>query len=349
MKNPKISVIISIYNGEKDLHIMLDSLLAQEFQEIEYILIDNGSTDKTAEVCKTYLEKDSRFRLETIKDNIGYIKARNFALPLAKGEYITFADADDFVSENAYKTMYDAVIKQNADMCIAPYNLVDTQGNIKLKPLGIPAGTYDKTKVLEVVKRIFGPGQNAPAINGFTWRMLYRRELIEKTNNTFFTEAKPKEDQIFNQVHALNCNCIEIIEYPVYNYIVNPDSVTAKLQSSFDYAYSIRRDLFLLDKSMENSKIYNVYDQVIQNIFSNLYEGIYFTLVNTSKAIRLSEVFRVSKELKQLLSVSAVFKMAEVLNPVKTARVDRMIIRSLKRNKYTLLLMIMTVSDKLHK
>lgn len=348
MDNPKISVIISIYNGEKDVHIMLDSLIAQSFEDIEYILIDNGSEDNTRAVCQSYADRDKRFRVEVIQKNIGYIKARNVGLTLAKGEYITFADADDYVSEDAYKIMFEAVSKTDADMLIAPYNLVYPKGEIVNKPTNLATGTYNKEKIKEILlPAFFGGDKNRVRIEGFMWRMLFKREIVEKTNNIFYEEAKPKEDQIFNQLHSTNSQIIEVIDYPVYNYIINENSVTAKITSAFDYTDVWNKNLFLFDKSVLNANSANVYDKVENSICLNVYEAVYTMVINTAKSVKMSDVKRVAKDFEKLFDCEYVRVMHKNLLGIKNSFLDKIIMSAVGKNKYRFMFIKIKILQKL--
>ncbi|MBR3988299.1 MAG: glycosyltransferase family 2 protein [Clostridia bacterium] len=348
MDNPKISVIISIYNGENDVHIMLDSLIAQSFEDIEYILIDNGSEDNTRAVCQSYADRDKRFRVEVIEKNIGYIRARNVGLTLAKGEYITFADADDFLSEDAYRIMYDAVSKSDADMLIAPYNLVYPKGEIVNKPTNLATGTYNKEKIEELLlPAFFGGGKDRVRIEGFMWRMLFRREIVEKTKNIFYEEAKPKEDQIFNQLHSINCERIEVIDYPVYNYIINENSVTAKITLAFDYKDVWNKNLFLFDKSTTNAKRTDVYEKLEKSICLNIYETVYTMVINTAKTVKFCDIKRVAKDFEKLFDCEYVKVMYKNLCGVKNSFVDKMIMSAVNKNKYRFMFVKIKVLQKL--
>lgn len=348
MDNPKISVIISIYNGEKDLHIMLDSLSAQPFKDIEYILIDNGSTDKTRQVCQCYAEKDSRFRIEIIEKNIGYIAARNFGITKAKGKYITFADADDYLSENAYGIMYEAVSKADADMLIAPYNLVHPDGTIEFMPLNFESGTYNKARIKEqLLPSFFGYNRDNIIIHGFMWRMLFRRSVVDRTKNTFYEEAKPKEDQLFNQIHTVNCKTVEIIDYPVYNYIVNPASVTAKLASNFNYRDTWEKTVFLFNKSTENAQNYDVFQLVEYSIYSNLYYAIYTIFISTCKSIEFKNIGQTANDFKNMLDKTIIDRMYRLLIDNLPGIINRFVLKSVKKQRFGLLLFSIKTMQKI--
>ena len=93
----KISIITTVYKAEQDLPRLLDSMMAQKAPELEFFLIDNGSPDRCGEICREYAEKDPRFTVYTLEENIGYIRARNLGLEVCDGDYVGFCDSDDFL------------------------------------------------------------------------------------------------------------------------------------------------------------------------------------------------------------------------------------------------------------
>ena len=114
---PVISVIIPVYNVEDFLCKCVDSVLAQTFKDIEIILVDDGSTDKSGEICDEYAEKDDRIKV-IHKENGGLSSARNAGLDIAKGEYIGFVDSDDYISYEMYEKLLCAAKRYSADLVI---------------------------------------------------------------------------------------------------------------------------------------------------------------------------------------------------------------------------------------
>ena len=111
-----LSVIVPFYNVENYIEKCLETLVNQTLQDIEIILVNDGSQDKSVDIVKKYLNKypDKITYLE--KENGGLSDARNYALPYAKGEYIAFLDSDDYVEKTMYKDMYELAKKENSDM-----------------------------------------------------------------------------------------------------------------------------------------------------------------------------------------------------------------------------------------
>lgn len=113
---PLISIIIPIYNVEKYLDRCINSVINQTLTDIEIILINDGSTDKSLEICNKYAERDERIILIN-QNNLGASVARNKRLDIAKGYWIGFIDRDDYIEHNMYEILYDNAIKNNVDIC----------------------------------------------------------------------------------------------------------------------------------------------------------------------------------------------------------------------------------------
>ena len=118
--NELISIIVPIYNVENYLRQCLDSIMSQTYQNFECLLINDGSPDNSADICREYVEKDSRFRYFE-KENGGVSSARNLGIEHSKGEYITFIDSDDWVDSDYLEVLYNALIDENADISVSTY------------------------------------------------------------------------------------------------------------------------------------------------------------------------------------------------------------------------------------
>ena len=113
LENELISIIIPIYNVENYLRQCLDSIMSQTHQNFECLLINDGSPDNSADICREYVEKDSRFKYFE-KENGGVSSARNLGIECSRGEYITFIDSDDWVDSDYLEVLYNALIDENA-------------------------------------------------------------------------------------------------------------------------------------------------------------------------------------------------------------------------------------------
>ena len=117
--NDLISVIIPVYNGEKYLETCLNSVINQDYKNLEIIIVNDGSTDKSPAICKSFADKDSRIKYFS-QENKGQANARNFALDIMTGKYVTFVDSDDYVLSNYVSELYNVLIKYDADFVSCP-------------------------------------------------------------------------------------------------------------------------------------------------------------------------------------------------------------------------------------
>ena len=127
-KQVKISIIVPVYNVEGYLPACLESILAQTFSDFEVILINDGSADRSAKICREFAQKDERIRLVT-QENKGQALARNLGLDYAQGEYITFIDADDRVASHYLAALYEAALAQDAEVVVGEYYRYEEEGN----------------------------------------------------------------------------------------------------------------------------------------------------------------------------------------------------------------------------
>ena len=119
--NPKVSIIVPVYNVEKYLDRCMESLLNQTLKDIEIILVDDGSPDNCPQMCDDYAKKDSRVKV-VHKANAGLGYARNSGLDVATGEYVAFVDSDDYVELDMYEQMYEASLNYQVQMVLCGFN-----------------------------------------------------------------------------------------------------------------------------------------------------------------------------------------------------------------------------------
>ena len=128
LENELISIVIPIYNVENYLRQCLDSIVAQTYQNFECLLINDGSPDHSADICREYVSKDSRFRYFE-KENGGVSSARNLGIEHSKGEYITFIDSDDWVDSDYLEVLYTTLLEEGADIAVSTYKKFNIKDN----------------------------------------------------------------------------------------------------------------------------------------------------------------------------------------------------------------------------
>ena len=227
---PKISVIVPVYKAEAYLHRCVDSILAQTFQDFEVLLIDDGSPDKSGEICDEYAKMDTRVRVFH-KENGGVSSARNMGLENAKGEWIIFADADDyFLLSNAFALLLECVIKSQASIVLADALILEN-------------GKY---RILLGLEDCIQPN-NIYTIKHFAlWGYMFNAELIRSNKIRFIEGLAYSEDRIF--IYQITQYCKEIVfsKELIYVYRINDSSACKsrdglkKACSQIDAACQIR-------------------------------------------------------------------------------------------------------------
>ena len=230
----KISIITTVYKAEKDLSRLLDSMMAQKSPELEFFLIDNGSPDRCGDICREYAKRDSRFRVFTLRENIGYIRARNLGIQAVDGDYIGFCDSDDYLEPGGYDRAIEKIKETNCDLYLAAYKTVcETREQTTFLPY--ETGLYRGCAVQEVIRpQAFGRLPGRDVLHGFAWKQIVRRSIVAENGFAFMEVLKPYEDQLFNVDIIGKCNSVYVDNVIIYNYIVNEASITAQLYSKFN-------------------------------------------------------------------------------------------------------------------
>lgn len=226
-----ISVIIPVYNTEEFLEKCLDSIVNQTYQDLQIILVDDGSTDKSGDICDAYSKEDGRIQVIHQK-NKGLSGARNKGLLLAKGEYITFIDSDDYIELDTYSVV-DQAVKDNVfpDLIFYREKSVDTRGKTVYIQGNAPTGEIIRTDRRFAEKRIIGE-----LINGVCDKV-FKAEVIQGLS--FEIGKMYGEDYRFNLEMLKRIESVVYIDQVKYSYVMNSDSVTHKSfnTNSFDQVY----------------------------------------------------------------------------------------------------------------
>lgn len=210
----KLSVIVPIYNRERQIHRCIRSILEQTYKDIEIILVNDGSTDKSLEVCSEYESKDDRI-IVIDKENGGVSTARNAGIEVANGEFISFVDSDDYIDLNYAKILIKFQEKNNCDVVLFNKFGDGIQSNVP-EIQGI-ADNQDDITVL-VFELLMKKRLNSP------WDKLYRKEIIKDNNIRFPEGVNLGEDTIFNYQYWSKIDSIGIINNELYHFIYDISS-----------------------------------------------------------------------------------------------------------------------------
>lgn len=216
-KENTISVIIPLFNKEMYIEECLNSIINQMDKDDEVIIINDGSTDRSAQIVKEYKKKCENIILKETKNN-GAAAARNVALSIAKGSYVLFLDSDDYLSEKTFLYFKEIISKHHPEVIFGCSKKYLLNGIVETRILNINEGLYERDKLLDEISKV---SKDPPVPQCY---YIYRRELIENNNLRFF-EGHIHEDELWTQEVMLNIKHIYYSKYVFYNYCVRNSSV----------------------------------------------------------------------------------------------------------------------------
>lgn len=215
---PTVTLIIPIYNAENYLRRCLTSAMEQTYQDMEILLMNDGSTDNSLEICREYERMDSRFCIVD-KKNTGVSDTRNQAITLSKGEYLQFLDSDDWLSPDATETFVYFALKHNCDLVIADFYRVD--GAVFTEKQHIrERGLLTREQFAEYMME-----NPADFYYGVLWNKLFRKSIIVQHQLLMDTELSWCEDFLFNLSYIRHAERFTAIQTPIYYYMKRKGSL----------------------------------------------------------------------------------------------------------------------------
>lgn len=264
--NFKISIIIPVYNAENTLNRCLDSIVNQEYKNYEVILINDGSTDNSKQILDEYKDKYTNIIVKH-KINEGVSSARNMGLEIASGEYIMFADSDDFLSKDCLKTLINEINSKNIDLITSSFFEIYPEGNIVEH--NILKNSYTGLKIINNLPDYY-------FIEGFIhpcWGKLYKRKIIIN-NNIKFEKQSLSEDTVFNIEYLKYCKNIGFLNEKLYYYYrYTENNLTSKVyENVFEIYIEVEnkfKEFGLSESTIEKTMYPQYYNSVIKVIKSN--------------------------------------------------------------------------------
>ncbi len=219
--NPKVSVIIPIYNAEKYLKRCIESVLKQDFEDFELLLIDDGSKDSSGHICDEYAKQDARVRV-IHKENSGVSDSRNLAISKARGEYLQFLDSDDWITPDATGLLVRSAMENECDLVIADFYRVIGErlahkGDIREE--GVMSREEFALQMME---------KPADFYYGVLWNKLYRRDIIKNHGLSMDKDISWCEDFIFNMEYIRHVKNVYALRVPIYYYVKTPGSLASQ-------------------------------------------------------------------------------------------------------------------------
>lgn len=261
---PKISVVVPVYKVEQWLKECMDSLVNQTLKEIEIICVDDGSPDNCGKILDEYAEKDSRVKVIHQK-NSGVQKARNAGLDIATGEYITFADSDDYLELNAYEVAYNYAKKDDVDILQFKYRqFYDGKDDYvnKLDLSDSPVISLKEYWQLEQSRTV--------------WNKLFKFEIIQNNNIRFIPGIKPADDTCFSYSALGYVKKVKNIPAKFYNYRLRSDSICNAMNSDEVFINSYKMFKHICDSWRSGNCIENQEDILLSALvrWSSCYHEI---------------------------------------------------------------------------
>ena len=242
-----ISIIIPVYKVEIYLEKCIQSVINQTYENLQIILVDDGSPDNCGKICDEYAQKDHR--IEVIhKSNGGLSDARNKGLEIAKGEYIGFIDSDDYIESDMYEVLYNLLKQYNAYVSICNFYTV-SQGKIAIKNAENGIKEYNR---IEILKEVLLDNN----IQSYAWNKLYKKELFDEIK---YPVGKKYED-IGTTFYLLEkCNKVVVTGKPEYYYINRQDSIVNNVTETTitDYIELIMQRYDYIEENIKELSSYN--------------------------------------------------------------------------------------------
>ena len=275
MATPKISIIVPVYNVERYLRQCIDSILAQTYKDFELLLIDDGSPDNSGNICDEYAQKDPRIRVFH-KPNGGVSSARNMGIDNARGEYISFIDADDYVEPNFLEEMVKAMEKLDADLVCCGVRINERDdGSISGFSCPDREKVYDKK---EGLIEMF----SMDSFYGWPWNKLYKTDIVKKKGLRFPEGMKYCEDRTFVVNYSVHCSKISYISSALYHYVYNEISAVRKPSTKKKYESQY------LDRLEADKRNYNAVKNLHDNEIMKVLKARLFITNNTTANVFLS-------------------------------------------------------------
>ena len=243
-KQAKVSIIVPVYNAEDYIKKCISSICTQSVSELQIILVDDGSTDNSLEICRQLQKNDNRIEVFH-QENQGASAARNKGMQLANAEWVMFVDSDDWLEENAVQTLCEEASHADSDiimgMIVNNYSFSDEDAAVMKKKVY----RYDMAKYRvafwggctiepQVFASVFPEKMKHLPFLGSPCAKIYRRELLQKSNAAFLDNIHYGEDTLFNMEVLSMARSVYYVSAPVYHYRMRAGSLsTGKIEDKY--------------------------------------------------------------------------------------------------------------------
>ncbi|MST66806.1 glycosyltransferase [Lachnospiraceae bacterium BSM-380-WT-5A] len=252
----KISIIVPVYKVENDLERCVESIRKQTYQNIEIILVDDGSPDQCPEMCDNYAEVDARIKV-IHKENGGLSDARNAGINIATGEYLLYVDSDDYIDANACEKMLNSSMSATADIVVGGAVVHCKEKTDELKHTAFRSGVvYESSDFIE--KAIAANEWYSPV-----WLNMYKTSFVRE-NNLYFKKGIYFEDTEVQPRLFLNAKKISCMQGTFYHYVIRENSIMTtnnndkKIKDSLKNLESWKEEIDKIDNKRLQSVMYGM-------------------------------------------------------------------------------------------
>lgn len=328
----KVSVIIPFLNAEKYIEKCVNSVITQTYENLEILLIDNGSRDNSIEAVKRI--KDNRIRL-LILEEPGVSKARNYGINEATGEYIFFIDSDDFIERNCIEKLVLTIKKQQCDVVMFNYKRVLEKDNVVIETLPWKNMLFDKKDIYE--KMI--PKLISTEIWGSVWRMFFCSNVIQKNKIRFKEDIKIAEDLLFNIELLTKINNIFLLEEVLYNYVVSTNSTLNRYKKD-----NLEQNRIFHYELVNLLKRENIFDENLDEYKKN---KIVMYTTSVSNAVRNKRYKEKKEEVRKIINM---YNNDELqYNDVNVGILIKITLFLIKKKMSLILIFLYTIKEKVRK
>jgi glycosyltransferase involved in cell wall biosynthesis len=335
MNKPLVSIIIPVYNAEEYINRCLDSCCVQTYTNIEVLMINDGSSDSSEEICRKYSLKDKRFIILS-QENKGVSEARNNGIIHAKGKYITFADSDDWLAPDAVSEYVERAAEDKTDFVIAGFLRVINDVTIPMSDI--------KEDLLITREHFAECMADAPAdfYYGVVWNKMYRTEIIKQHHIFFSPRFKWCEDFLFNLEYLqyiTNEYCISTIKRPLYFYVKRLGSA-CESPLSYTKTFSMKYELLGYYRNLYKSiNLYNDNKLKINTfLFAYAHDGgaaEYNRIIAQKKRAEKKSINKSLFTIQQVLTTERIKPLAKQKKTERSKTIKIKQIRSMKHGTGT--------------
>lgn len=329
-----VSVIVPVYNAEKTLQRTLDALAMQDLLFFEVLLIDNGSTDLSGEICKNQSNKDKRFKY-IFASKKGVSSARNLGIKNSKAKYICFCDADDIPKANMLSLLYKNIVESSSEMVICNYyserdcknsKFPDSWGNI-----------LDKVDIKEkFIPAMFPLDINEDVIWGTVWRAIFKKSIINENNIVFDEKLTFAEDLCFFIQYLNHVNTVILEHRVLYKYSMVEGSAMLSYNKYKPCLFEER--IYLISKInsiLQNNSIKDI-PKMLKNKLRNTYQEYILECIGNSCIVSEKNKLRIAVDRVKRIVDNQIVK--DIFRDIETKNKKKKVIFWLIKYKYKYLI-----------